>query len=72
MTPREQFLAEAAQRILITDGAFGTEIQGWKLSEADYAAWVQKKKSEAPAAGDKKTAALATEQVAQAGTTVQK
>ncbi len=42
------------------------------LSEADYAAWVQKKKSEAPAAGDKKTAALATEQVAQAGTTVQK
>ena len=37
MTPREQFLAEAAQRILITDGAFGTEIQGWKLSEADYA-----------------------------------
>jgi 5-methyltetrahydrofolate--homocysteine methyltransferase len=37
MTPREQFLAEAAKRILITDGAFGTEIQNWKLSEADYA-----------------------------------
>ncbi len=37
MTPREQFMAEAAKRILITDGAFGTEIQGWKLSEADYA-----------------------------------
>ena len=34
---REEFLAEAAKRILITDGAFGTEIQNWKLSEADYA-----------------------------------
>ncbi|MDE0880099.1 MAG: homocysteine S-methyltransferase family protein [Sphingomonas bacterium] len=37
MTPRETFKAEAAKRILITDGAFGTEIQNWKLSEADYA-----------------------------------
>ncbi|WP_375395633.1 homocysteine S-methyltransferase family protein [uncultured Sphingomonas sp.] len=37
MTIRETFLAEAATRILITDGAFGTEIQNWKLSEADYA-----------------------------------
>ena len=37
MTPRETFLAEAAQRILIIDGAFGTEIQRWKLTEADYA-----------------------------------
>ncbi len=37
MTKREQFLAAAAERILITDGAFGTEIQNWKLSEADYA-----------------------------------
>ncbi|MEW9855735.1 homocysteine S-methyltransferase family protein [Novosphingobium sp. M1R2S20] len=37
MTARETFLAEAAKRILITDGAFGTEIQNWKLSEADYA-----------------------------------
>lgn len=37
MTPRETLLAQAAQRILITDGAFGTEIQRWKLSEADYA-----------------------------------
>jgi len=37
MTARETFLAEAAKRILITDGAFGTEIQRWKLSEADYA-----------------------------------
>jgi len=34
---REALFAEAAKRILITDGAFGTEIQGWKLSEADYA-----------------------------------
>lgn len=37
MTAREKLLAEAAKRILITDGAFGTEIQRWKLSEADYA-----------------------------------
>jgi 5-methyltetrahydrofolate--homocysteine methyltransferase len=37
MTIRNTFLAEAAQRILITDGAFGTEIQNWKLTEADYA-----------------------------------
>ncbi len=37
MTAREQLLAQAAQRILLTDGAFGTEIQNWKLVEADYA-----------------------------------
>ncbi len=37
MTKREQFLAECAKRILITDGAFGTEIQNWKLAEEDYA-----------------------------------
>ena len=37
MSARETLLAEAAKRILITDGAFGTEIQNWKLSEADYA-----------------------------------
>lgn len=37
MNAREILLAEAAKRILITDGAFGTEIQNWKLSEADYA-----------------------------------
>lgn len=36
-TARQRLLAEAQQRILITDGAFGTEIQNWKLSEADYA-----------------------------------
>ncbi|WP_174292457.1 homocysteine S-methyltransferase family protein [Sphingomonas bacterium] len=37
MTVRERFKAEAARRILITDGAFGTEIQNWKLDEAAYA-----------------------------------
>ena len=37
MTAREKLLDEATKRILITDGAFGTEIQGWKLAEADYA-----------------------------------
>ena len=37
MSARERLLAEAAKRILITDGAFGTEIQNWKLAEADYA-----------------------------------
>ena len=37
MSARETLLAEAAKRILITDGAFGTEIQNYKLAEADYA-----------------------------------
>ncbi len=37
MTARERLLGEAAKRILITDGAFGTEIQNWKLDEAAYA-----------------------------------
>ncbi|UIJ46573.1 homocysteine S-methyltransferase family protein [Sphingomonas cannabina] len=37
MTAREILLAEAAKRILMNDGGFGTEIQAWKLSEADYA-----------------------------------
>ncbi len=37
MTKRQLLLAEAQKRILLTDGAFGTEIQNWKLSEADYA-----------------------------------
>lgn len=35
--PRQTLLAEAEQRILVIDGAFGTEIQNWKLSESDYA-----------------------------------
>ena len=34
---REALIAAARARILVTDGAFGTEIQNWKLSEADYA-----------------------------------
>lgn len=37
MSAREALLAAASERMLITDGAFGTEIQNWKLSEADYA-----------------------------------
>ena len=37
MTARETFLAEAAKRILITDGAQGTEFQKMGLVEADYA-----------------------------------
>lgn len=32
----ERFRAEAAKRILITDGAFGTMIQSYKLEEKDY------------------------------------
>ncbi|TKD50334.1 homocysteine S-methyltransferase family protein [Sphingomonas baiyangensis] len=36
-TARDRLFAEAARRILITDGAFGTEIQNWKLGEAAYA-----------------------------------
>lgn len=34
---RKALLEQAARRILITDGAFGTEIQNYGLSEADYA-----------------------------------
>jgi 5-methyltetrahydrofolate--homocysteine methyltransferase len=37
MSAREQLLAEAAKRVLIFDGAFGTQIQQRNLSEADYA-----------------------------------
>jgi len=37
MNVRDRFNAEAAKRILITDGAFGTEIQNWKLDEVAYA-----------------------------------
>lgn len=37
MNSREQLNAEAAKRVLIFDGAFGTQIQNRKLSEADYA-----------------------------------
>lgn len=37
MSIRETLLAEAKKRVLITDGAFGTQIQNYKLAEADYA-----------------------------------
>lgn len=37
MTARETLLAEAAKRVLLTDGAFGTAIQNYKLTEEDYA-----------------------------------
>lgn len=37
MSAREQLIAEAAKRVLIFDGAFGTQIQERKLSEEDYA-----------------------------------
>jgi 5-methyltetrahydrofolate--homocysteine methyltransferase len=37
MTARDALLAAARDRILITDGAFGTEIQNWKLTEGQYA-----------------------------------
>ena len=37
MSAREQLIAEAAKRVLIFDGAFGTQIQDRKLSEEDYA-----------------------------------
>jgi 5-methyltetrahydrofolate--homocysteine methyltransferase len=36
MSARARFEAAAAERILVTDGAFGTEIQNRKLVEADY------------------------------------
>lgn len=37
MSAREAFLAAARERILLTDGGWGTQIQGFKLAEADYA-----------------------------------
>lgn len=37
MTPRERLTAAAKDRVLIFDGAFGTQIQLRKLSEEDYA-----------------------------------
>ena len=36
MSPAETFRAEAAKRILVKDGAFGTMIQAEKLAEADF------------------------------------
>jgi len=37
MSARQQLLEAAAKRVLIFDGAFGTQIQTRKLTEADYA-----------------------------------
>ncbi|HSJ79271.1 MAG TPA: homocysteine S-methyltransferase family protein, partial [Erythrobacter sp.] len=37
MSARDQLIAAARTRVLIFDGAFGTQIQNRKLSEADYA-----------------------------------
>jgi 5-methyltetrahydrofolate--homocysteine methyltransferase len=37
ITPREAFLEQAAKRVMLTDGAWGTQIQNFKLAEADYA-----------------------------------
>lgn len=37
MSARQQLLAAAKERVLIFDGAFGTQIQNRKLTEADYA-----------------------------------
>ncbi|MCL9982971.1 MAG: homocysteine S-methyltransferase family protein [Erythrobacter sp.] len=37
MSARQQLLDAASQRVLIFDGAFGTQIQNRRLSEADYA-----------------------------------
>ncbi len=36
-SPRDALLAAARSRVLITDGAFGTQIQNWKLTEEQYA-----------------------------------
>jgi 5-methyltetrahydrofolate--homocysteine methyltransferase len=36
MSARERLVEEAGKRILLTDGAFGTEIQNRRLVEADY------------------------------------
>jgi 5-methyltetrahydrofolate--homocysteine methyltransferase len=36
MTAREDFTAIAADRIMVFDGGYGTAIQAYKLSEADY------------------------------------
>lgn len=37
MSARDRLIAEASKRILLTDGAWGTQIQNFKLAEADYA-----------------------------------
>jgi 5-methyltetrahydrofolate--homocysteine methyltransferase len=36
MNARQELIAAAAERILVTDGAFGTEIQNCRLAESEY------------------------------------
>ena len=36
MSPAEAFRAEAGKRILIKDGAYGTQVQARRLAESDY------------------------------------
>ena len=36
MSAREAFVSRAARQILVFDGGYGTAIQTYKLSEADY------------------------------------
>ena len=36
MSARQDFVTRAAHQILVFDGGYGTAIQGYKLSEADY------------------------------------
>jgi len=46
MNPREALNRAARERILITDGAFGTEIQNYKLDEAAYRGTLDVKKDQ--------------------------
>ena len=41
MSAREAFVAQARERVLVFDGAFGTQIQSRRLGEADYAGGVR-------------------------------
>jgi len=36
VSARDAFTARAAQQILVFDGGYGTAIQGYRLTEADY------------------------------------
>lgn len=46
MTPREEFIARCAKRILVFDGGYGTAIQQHKLTEADYRGSLDLKKDQ--------------------------
>ena len=48
MSARAEFSARAAQQIMVFDGGYGTAIQAYRLSEADYRArwsWLMTKKA---------------------------